>query len=383
MTIIYYLAIVGLTTGDDYSSQFYNQALDSANPDSVWPPSSDNGEQQSFKYPFSFTHRSLYSAGWARQVNVNDLPIAKNIAGVQMKLIAGGIREMHWHASDEWAYVIEGQCRVTIVSPEAKGRVADIKQSDLWFFPSGWAHSIQGIGKDGCFFILAFNKGDFNDFDKFQLTDYLIHTPHLVTDLNFATTGRTFARLPKSKLYIFPSQLPGPLEKELAAVAKGTGLTPPITFDTTKIEPNVTRTGGSVKIIDRRNFPLTTMASAILTINPGGMREMHWHPNADEWGYLVRGQARITTFAANGEARTMDFQEGDVSYVPRAMGHYIQNTGNTTVTFLEVFPTPYFADMSLATWLAHTPEQLVDAHLHTGARFLDGIYKEKAVFRPL
>jgi oxalate decarboxylase len=127
----------------------------------------------------------------------------------------------------------------------------------------------------------------------------------------------------------------------------------------TKVQP-----GGNVKIIDSKIFPVTPISAAIVTLKPGGLRELHWHPNADEWQYYITGKARMTVFAAATDARTMDFQEGDVGYVPIAQPHYIENTGNSDVIFLEMFKSPVYQDVSLAEWMAHTPYLLTDQHLH-------------------
>ena len=107
-----------------------------------------------------------------------------------------------------------------------------------------------------------------------------------------------------------------------------------------------------------------SMAAALVEVNPGGMRELHWHPNVDEWQYYISGQARMTVFASQNTARTFNFQAGDVGAVPFPMGHYIENIGTTTLRFLEIFRSDYFADVSLAQWLKFTPHELVRAHLN-------------------
>jgi oxalate decarboxylase len=94
------------------------------------------------------------------------------------------------------------------------------------------------------------------------------------------------------------------------------------------------------------------------------MRELHWHPNADEWQYYIEGTGRMTVFAAEGRARTFDYRAGDVGYVPFAMGHYVENTGAGTLRFLEMFRSDRFADVSLNQWLALTPPGLLREHLH-------------------
>ena len=76
------------------------------------------------------------------------------------------------------------------------------------------------------------------------------------------------------------------------------------------------------------------------------MREMHWHPNTDEWQYYIEGEARMGVFAASGQARTFDFLPDHVGYVPFAMGHDIENTGKTTLRLLEIFKSDYYADVS-------------------------------------
>lgn len=72
----------------------------------------------------------------------------------------------------------------------------------------------------------------------------------------------------------------------------------------------------------------------------------------------------MTVFASSGKARTFDYQAGDVGYVPLAMGHYVENTGEETLRYLEMFRSNRFADVSLAQWLALTPPELVQAHLN-------------------
>ena len=87
----------------------------------------------------------------------------------------------------------------------------------------------------------------------------------------------------------------------------------------------------------------------------------------------------MTLFAANGVAQTFDYQPGDISYVPTAYGHYVENTGNTTLRFLEIFNTDRFEDVSLAQWLALTPPALVKQHLQISDKTIAGFNKTKGV----
>jgi oxalate decarboxylase len=360
-----------------------NPTLDQAEPDSVYPPATDAGGQPPFKYPFSFAHKRIEAGGWTRQVTVRDFTLSKKMAGVEMRLIKGGIRELHWHVGSEWAFMTAGSARITAVDQKGHAFVDDVHEGDLWLFPGGIPHSIQGLGPDGCQFLLVFDDGNFNEFETFLLTDWLHHTPREVLAKNFNTPGATFNNVPARELFIFPRDLPRPLEEEKKEVYAETGPVPDsFAFFASKMQPTKVTAGGSVRIVDRSNFPATNIAAAIVTLKPGGLRELHWHPNEDEWQYYVKGTGRMTVFAAGGHARTMDFHEGDVGYIERSMPHYIENLGDTDLVFLEVFPTPEYQDISLAEWLAHTPSRLVDQHIGTGEDFLRKIARKETVITP-
>ncbi|HWG20453.1 MAG TPA: cupin domain-containing protein [Terracidiphilus sp.] len=361
-----------------------NAAAEAAEPDSLFSPDTDSGGQPPFKYPFAFSRRRIESGGWTRQVTVRELPISKKVAGVEMRLIRGGIRELHWHVGAEWAFMTAGTARITAVDHKGRGFVEDVSKGDVWLFPGGVPHSIQGVGDDGCQFVLVFNDGNFNEYQTFLLTDWLHHTPREVLAKNFQAPAATFENVPARELFIFERDLPRSLAEEKQQVSAGNGsVADSFAFFAANMKPTKVSAGGSVKIIDRSNFPATNMAAAIVTLQPGGLRELHWHPNEDEWQYYVSGTARTTVFAAGGHARTMDFHAGDVGYIEQSMPHYIENMGNDDLVFLEVFPTPEYQDISLAEWLAHTPSRLVNQHLATGEDFLNAIPKTETVIEPL
>jgi oxalate decarboxylase len=148
-------------------------------------------------------------------------------------------------------------------------------------------------------------------------------------------------------------------------------------FRPSQMKPTKVTRGGEVKIVDSKVFPATPISAAMVRLKPGGLRELHWHPNADEWQYYVSGKGRMTVFIGDTRARTIDFQEGDVGYVLQSTPHYIENRGNTDLVFLEVFKSAHYQDISLGEWMAHTPHLLMNQHLHVGSAMLDAIPKEE------
>jgi oxalate decarboxylase len=261
-------------------------------------------------------------------VTARELPISTTLAGVNMRLKPGGIRELHWHKEAEWAYMLAGSARVTAIDAQGRNYIEDVYAGDIWNFPAGIPHSIQG--------------------------------------------------LVKNSEWIFAGEVPPPLDQD--AILSPTGTVPnPYVYRFSTQDP-IKVAGGQVRIADSTNFPASsTIAAGLVEIEPGGLREMHWHPNTDEWQYYISGMGRMTVFASSGKARTFDYRGGDVGYVPFAMGHYIENTGDEPLRFLEMFRSPYFADVSLSQWMALVPRELVQAHLHLDAETLAGLSKEKPI----
>lgn len=348
---------------------------DLENPDLLVPPITDAGTVPNCKFSFSDTHMQLNHGGWSRQITVRELPIAKALAGVNMRLTPGGVRELHWHQQAEWSMMLVGHARITAVDQNGRNFIADVGPGDLWYFPPGIPHSIQGL-HDGCEFLLVFDDGNFSDLDTLSISSWFAHTPKDVLAANFGVCPSAFAHIPKKEKYIFPSKVPGSIKED--AVYDPNGKVPQSLVYRLLQQKPISTPGGQVRIVDSSNFLVSkNIAAALVEIKPGGMREMHWHPNGDEWQYYLTGTGRMTVFAPNGNARTFDYRAGDVGYVPFAFGHYIQNTGNQTLTFLEVFKSDRFADVSLNQWMALTPPELVADNLSVGPEVIRALRKEK------
>jgi oxalate decarboxylase len=359
-----------------------NLPRDLQNPDILVPPTTDRGTLPNLRFSFSDSHTRIASGGWTRQVTVRELPASTAIAGVQMRLNAGAIREMHWHKAAEWAYMLYGSARITAIDQAGRNFVDDVGVGDLWFFDSGMPHSIQGLGPDGCEFLLVFDDGSFDEDNTFLLSDWLKRTPKEVLAKNFGMPASTFDRLrDPADLYIFASQAPGPLG---ADKLRGAEPVPNSFKHRMMAQTPIQMKGGAVRITDSSVFKASkSIAAALVEVNPGAMRELHWHPNADEWQYFIEGKGRMTVFAGQGQSRTFDYQAGDVGYVPFGMGHYVENTGEKPLRFLEMFKSSYFADLSLEQWLALTPPSLLDAHLGWDRGTIESLRKNKVPIVPV
>lgn len=319
----------------------------------------------------------MRDGGWSREVTQRELPVSTTMAGVNMHLTSGGVRELHWHKQAEWSLMLAGKARITAVDNDGHNFIADVGAGDLWYFPSGIPHSIQGLPDQGCEFLLAFPDGEFSEDSTFAISDLFAHNDRKVLAKNLAVDAKALDHIPKEELFIFQAEPPPPLT-QADAVTDPLGAVPlDMAFKLMAQAPKQSP-GGNVRIADTRNFPVSTdVAAALVEVNPGHMRELHWHPNADEWQYYISGKARMTVFAVEARARTFDYQAGDVGYVPISMSHFIENTGDEPLRFLELFKSPRYIDVSLAQWMALTPHELVEAHLRIDRGVLDRLRKDK------
>ncbi|MGJ8525952.1 Oxalate decarboxylase OxdD [Halomonadaceae bacterium LMG 33818] len=343
-----------------------NPNLASQFPDGENPPATDVNGMPEFWSSFSNAHVRFQEGGWARQITESDFPISTEISGVNMRLSKYGIREMHWHQQAEWAIVLYGTCRITTLDAEGRPQVADVQKGDLWYFPPGLPHSLQGMGPDGTEFLIAFDDGKASEFNTLLVTDWMAHTPPEVLAKNFGVPESSFKNIPLHNRWIFQGKDPGPLSTAQSQASSSLGAPAhPFVFPMSKLKPNIHSSKGEVTIVDSNTFKVSKdIAVAKVVLKPGAMRELHWHPNTDEWQYYVSGQGRMTVFNTGPEAATNDFKAGDIGYVPKGLGHYVENTGNTDLVLIAIFRTSDYETVSLSNWIKHTPPRMVEETLN-------------------
>src|SRR6202051_1157856 len=85
-------------------------------------------ELPTFKFELEKSKGKVLGNSFGKEVTVEQLPISKGIAGVSMQLEPGVMRELHWHATAaEWAFVLEGRVRTTVIDPQGNGEEDDLR----------------------------------------------------------------------------------------------------------------------------------------------------------------------------------------------------------------------------------------------------------------
>jgi len=312
-----------------------------------------------FKYDIENSSGWVGAGGSAKEANVEEFPVSESIAGVSMRLKPGGLRELHWHAvAAEWAYVIEGNVRTTVIQPDGQAESSDFGPGDVWYFPKGHGHALQCMGPGDAHFILAFDNGHFSEFGTFSITDWVTVTPPRVVARNLGLPEAALAALPKGELYIGQGKIP-PAVPESLRNGKPNAKQLPHKFKLHAHEP-IRFPGGEERIVSSVEFPIqTTVTGILMDLKPGALREMHWHPNADEWQYYISGKARVGIFGAHGRESVDEFGPGHLAFIKQGFGHYIEQVGNEPTQILIVLNNGIYQEISISSWLAANPPSMI------------------------
>jgi oxalate decarboxylase len=269
------------------------------------------------------------------------------------------MRELHWHATAaEWAFVMEGRVRTTVIDPQGNAETDEFEAGDVWYFPRGHGHMLQCLGNTPCHFILIFDNGYFSEFGTFSITDWIGHTPKPLLAKNFGVPESTFDSFPKSEVYFARGAVP---PERPAPPLQGRKL-PARTHKYRLLaqDPSRVYRGGREWQVDASQFPIsTTVTGVILDLDAGALRELHWHPNADEWQYIIDGRVSVTLFGSGGRFRIETLEKGDVAYIPQGYGHSIETIGDGTARILIGFNSGSYETIDLSQWIAGNPPDVL------------------------
>jgi oxalate decarboxylase len=316
-------------------------------------------ELPTFKFELEKSQGRTLGGSYGKEATVEQLPISKAIAGVSMRMEPGVMRELHWHATAaEWAFVTEGRVRTTVIDPQGSAETSDFDLGDIWYFPRGHGHVIETLGDQPCHFILVFDNGYFSEFGTFSISDWIGHAPNELLAKNFGVPASTFDTFPRNEIYFAKGKIPPPV----AAPPLQGWKNPPLThkYSLLSQRPFETFSGGREWRVDGSQFPIsTTMTGVVLEMEAGALRELHWHPNASEWQYILSGEFNITLFGSRGRWREETLRQGDVGYIPQVFGHSIENVSNEKARILIVFNSGHYQTIDLSQWIGGNPADIL------------------------
>ncbi|KAJ0413425.1 oxalate decarboxylase [Aspergillus carlsbadensis] len=293
-----------------------NPELDAQNSDKVAPPGTDHGQTINANWPMSLskTKLGLDGAGWSKQESIVVVPDATKMAGVDMRLEADAYHDLHWHVAGEWSLVLNGSYRETFLD--------NVIASDVCAVP----HSIQAL-EGGVKFLLVFDTSSFSKDNTFLVSKIFAYNLKSVLFKNFNLPLLAFNNIPSKELFTFPST---PALKDIA----------------------------NIKIINLLTFPIANNFTAALM-------------------FFILGYGRAMLIKALNMVITFDYHPRDVAYFPQSHSHYIKNTGDEELVFLEVLQADHFSDIALGQGLGSTSKQIVGDTLRLPESALNRLSPEK------
>lgn len=279
--------------------------------------------------------QNFYSEGTRIDVNQSVFPALKGMALSLLSLNAQGFREPHWHPNaHELGYCLEGRALMTIFSPGAGHDTFIIEPGSLAFVPMGYLHHVQNIGNETFKILLCYTD---EQPDEINLSSSVGVMPVHALGATFHLNASFFEEFHASVTPTFIGQSSEEISLALSWQVNR------FKKDMEAMNPQIVTPGGTVRINNQSLMPtLEGLTMYSLKLEPKGVREPHWHPNAHELNYVVQGRVRIILLSPDGKVDDFEMGVGDISFLPKGYFHYIENIGEEmaqlAVFFNHVFP---------------------------------------------
>lgn len=327
---------------------------------------------------FSLSGRTpiQFPGGTLREMTAADYPPIPNMASAQIDLEPGGMRGLHWHdTAGEIGFVVSGKALLTVVDAANNQEIGPLNEGDIYCIPVGFAHSLTCLGTEPCRVVAVYDDGRTVESNAFNATDWLKAEPANILTAILDVPGDQLQRSAGAVPLISK-------HKPLLTVPAGshgmaTRTAQSFRYPLTQMTP-VASSGGTFVQASKLDFPMSqTMIAAVTVLYPRGIREPHWHPNADEWDYVLSGRARITMFGGAGKSAVVEVGPGDLGYLPRNAAHAVETIGDEPFRLLSIFNSDSFQAIGASGMLIATPDELLTRNLGLPESEVSRITKEK------
>ncbi|MBA3815154.1 MAG: cupin domain-containing protein [Parachlamydiaceae bacterium] len=296
--------------------------------------------------------QQLYEDGSRIDINQKVFSKLSGMAISYLTLKARGMREPHWHPNaNELGYCLEGRALMTIFSPGAAHDTFIIEPGTLSFVPKGYLHHLQNLGNTPLKMLLCFNHEMPEDLN---LSSTLEMIPPSALGSTFSLDPEFFKKLQPSLKPVFISKFTQDVSLEPAWQNNR------FKMNLKGIQPQIKNKGGSVSLNNQSLMPtLEGLTMYSLELEPKGVREPHWHPNAHELNYLINGRARIALLSPGEKIDSFEMEAGDISFLPKGYYHYIENIGDIPLQFAIFFNHSMPSDLGLSGALGAYSNELL------------------------
>lgn len=267
--------------------------------------------------------------GTLTYVTSKEVPGFANISFASLKLNKNGFHEPIWHPNaNKIGYCLQGSALVSMRTPGSV-EVFNVEAGDVFFIPKGYVHSISNLDAEEN--IIRFALDNTNP-EEMSFSKALNSLSGDVFTATFNTPSGFIDELKKSKnsesIKTLPSQQRSP--HSISSRFK---------FNIASSAKPVQTKGGYLQLATKTNLPVLDGLGILgFGLTPkGGTVEPHWHTNAGELVYIVKGKTRITVLSPDGKVNVMEVNGGQGAFAPASHFHNIENIGDEPVEVIAFF----------------------------------------------
>lgn len=326
----------------------------------------------------------VFPGGLYKSSTSANIPSA-TVSGALVTLKPGGMRELHWHQPNEWALVLNGTCRATVLLSGSTHEFDtwDFTAGDIWYFPSNTGHAILGLEPTGCSFVAGFDDGAFDEINSFSMSSWLATVSPDILAQSLGVTVSAAAQLKATSLpqdgkpNFMPMGKRPDVFRDTPSISRQF---PPLIHRfplATQNVPEVLKPDGSyINMVDVTLFPASDrMVGALVKFAPGAIRQLHWHTTLDEWQFIINGTYEAGVFLQPGVSTLSTLNAGDVGFAGKGTGHWIKNKSDFEAYMVLIFRSDdgKFTDIESGNFMGAFPPAWVAASLNTTSAFAESI----------
>jgi len=293
--------------------------------------------------------------GGLAELNVDALPLLKNVSFKVQRLAPGAAREPHWHHSaSELNCVIEGTGEMGIIGVDGTLTRIAIKPGSVTFVPQGRAHYMANTGSTELVIAMGFNS---TRSTSSSLSNNLkaFGSKGLAQVTGLAASDFTMPSDTESQIYTGFGTL-ARLDPAATALVDGAVISANFAGIT-----GFANEFGTAKDIDATIIPgLDRVSMSFMTLEPGAMRDAHWHPHGTELIYIESGELEwgIQAPGKAGQSSVFTAKAGEAVALPEGWLHYAANTGTQKARLIVLWESTAPKSIELAGVLSVLPTEL-------------------------
>ena len=318
----------------------------------------------SFKYNLEGAPSQTFPGGTVRTATAANIQELSGMSISSESIAPGAMHELHWHINaNELNYCLSGQGEIGILLSGTENAIFAIQPGSVSFVPLGAMHYIRNTGTDTLRIITAFTN---ENPERIDFSNSLGFIPRNLLAQTYSLPTQAFPSLPEQADQFLVNVGPVPTPSPVSASG-------PFTANFNNIAPKVSP-GGTLGVLTNQNIPpLDGITLFLLTVQPGGLREPHWHPNVSELNYCVQGGAQFEIITPDNTRETFSVQPGDTAFVPQNYFHYIASTTNDPLVFLIFFSGTTVGHVDLSQITTFFPRDLIAASFGSNLHIFDNI----------